>query len=402
MIVVRAPFRLPLGGGGTDLPSYYQKYEGFLITAAINKYMFININEPAIVNKIKVNYSKVEIVELDEVKNLKHEIVRESLNYLKIKRPLEISSMADLSAGTGMGSSSSYTVGLLQGLNTLLRRHISLKELAEEACKVEIELIGKPIGKQDQYAAAFGGIIQLDIDRLGNVVVTPLTLDNEIIYELENRLMMFYTNIERDANEILDEQSRKISMEDEVRGRERAGVGDKESLRQGEKWSNGEMEKENRKQKLEVRSQKSVGSREVACEQSTVKSEQERTESMGHGAEGNTVVAMHRIKEIGYEVKEALTKGDVCGFGKLLNEHWLVKKSVSNKMSNSQIDNWYELAMKNGALGGKVMGAGGGGFMLFCVSNGKRKHLRKTLEEAGLKYMDFKFDWEGVKTLVNI
>ena len=213
MIVVRAPFRLPLGGGGTDLPSYYRKHEGFLITAAINKYMFININEPAIVNKIKINYSKVEIIDVDKIKELKHDIVRESLNYLKIKKPIEISSMADLSAGTGMGSSSSYTVALLQGLNSMLRRHIPIKELAEEACKVEIELIGKPIGKQDQYAAAFGGIIQLDIDRLGNVTVVPLNLEHEIIYELENRLMMFYTNIERDANEILGEQSRRIAEE---------------------------------------------------------------------------------------------------------------------------------------------------------------------------------------------
>ena len=263
--------------------------------------------------------------------------------------------MADLSAGTGMGSSSSYTVGLLQGLNTLLRRRIPFEELAEEACKVEIDLIGKPIGKQDQYAAAFGGIIQLDIDRLGNVVVTPLKIDNEIIYELENRLMMFYTNIERDANLILGEQSNKI--EGEVT----------------------HLIKQDKTDPSEIAGQ----------------AEKQETSN-------SAVEAMHKIKEIGYEVKEALIKGEVGTFGKLLNEHWLVKKSVSDKMSNPQIDNWYELAMKNGALGGKVMGAGGGGFLLFCVSNGKRKHLRKTLEEAGLRYMDFKFDWEGVKTLVNI
>lgn len=230
MIVVRAPFRLPLGGGGTDLPSYYKKHEGFLITAAINKYMYININEPAIVNKIKINYSKVEILDLDKIGSIKHEIVRETLNYLKIKRPLEISSMADLSAGTGMGSSSSYTVALLQGLNSMIKRHIPISELAEEACKVEIDLIGKPIGKQDQYATTFGGIIQLEIDKLGKVTVTPLNTDHEIVYELENRLMMFYTNIERDANQILEEQSRKIAQDSE-----RGGQGE------GERWSNGVM-----------------------------------------------------------------------------------------------------------------------------------------------------------------
>jgi len=150
MIVVRAPFRLPLGGGGTDLPSYYEKYEGFLVTAAINKYMFVSINEPAIVNKIKINYTKVEIVDPQRIEDIKHEIVRETLKYLHVRRPLEIASMADLSAGTGMGSSSAYTVGLLRGLNAFLKRFVCVQELAQEACKVEIELIGKPIGKQDQ------------------------------------------------------------------------------------------------------------------------------------------------------------------------------------------------------------------------------------------------------------
>jgi len=357
MIVVRTPFRLPLGGGGTDLPSYYKRYEGFIVTAAINKYMFINLNEPAIVDKIKINYSKTEIVRLNEVDKIQHEIVRESLNYLEIKRPIEISSMADLSAGTGMGSSSSYTVGLLRALNAMLRRYITVQELAEEACKIEIDLIGKPIGKQDQYAAAFGGIVQLEIDEIGNVKVTPLQLDHEIIYELENRLMMFYTNIERDANEILGEQSSKIKIEAGKGGRGEAGTGRAGDL---EKGGRGEDEKI------------------------------------------NTVEAMHKIKAIGYEVKDALLKGDVCAFGKLLHEHWLTKKQVSTKMSNSDIDAWYELAMANGAMGGKVMGAGGGGFMIFCVEEGKRRHLRKTLESAGLRYMDFNFDWEGSKTLVNI
>ena len=386
MIIARAPFRLPLGGGGTDLPPYYSKFGCSLVTAAINKYMFISINEPALVNKIKVNYNKVEIISPNNINELKHDIVRETLKYLEIKRPLEISSMADLAAGTGMGSSSSYTVALLHGLNALIRRHIPTKQLAEEACKVEIELIGKPIGKQDQYAAAYGGIIQLELDRLGNVVVTPLQLENEIIYELENRLMMFYTNIERDANEILGEQSRRIE------GSREYVVGSRDGSGTMEKWSNGVMELEN--QKAEVSSRESVGSGEKreASDKGLVTSDKNN----------NAVEAMHRIKEIGFEVKDALVKGDVCGFGRLLNEHWLVKKSVSDKMSNSRIDDWYELAMKNGALGGKVMGAGGGGFMLFCVDNGKRKHLRKKLEESGLRYMDFKFDWEGVKTLVNI
>jgi len=350
MIVSRAPFRLPLGGGGTDLPTYYSAHEGFLITAAINKYMFLTINEPAIVNKIKINYSKVEIVNIDEVNRIKHEIVRECLKFLKINRPLEISSMADLAAGTGMGSSSSYTVALLRGLNGILRRFISVQELAEEACKVEIELIGKPIGKQDQYATAYGGIIQLDIDHSGKVTVTPLDLDHEIVYELENRLMMFYTNIERDANEILADQGEKIKA-----GREK-------------KAALADAGTENDREQQEIRA----------------------------------LMAMHKIKEIGYRVKDALMEGNVTKFGELLHEHWLTKKMISKKMSNGGIDEWYELGLKSGALGGKIMGAGGGGFLLFCAENGARKYLRKTMENAGLRYMDFRFDFQGAKLLVII
>lgn len=344
MILVRTPFRLPLGGGGTDLPSYYKNYEGSLLTAAINKYMYININKPAIVDKIKVSYNKVEIVEPGNVDSIQHDIVRETLKYFKINYPLEIFSLADLSAGTGMGSSSSYTVGLLKGLNQFTKRYISTQELAEEACKVEIELLGKPIGKQDQYAAAFGGIIQLEIDKPGKVNVIPLKLDQEVIYELENRLLMFYTNIERDANVILGEQSKK--MED---GSKKMEDG---------RW---------------------------------------KTENGGSKA----LEAMHAIKEIGKEIKTTLINGNICEFGRLLHQHWETKKSVTTKMSNTNIDDWYELALKNGAIGGKIMGAGGGGFLLLCAENGKRKQLRTAMEGAGLRYMDFRFDWEGSKVLVN-
>lgn len=330
MILIRAPFRLPLGGGGTDLPIYYSKYGGNLLTASINKYMFININEPALVDKIRISYSKVEIVDLNNIDNIQHDIVRESLKYLNIKRPLEIDSMADLAAGTGMGSSSSYTVALLKGLNTITKRFISLQELAEDACKVEMEFIGKPIGKQDQYAATYGGIIQLDIDNFGKVNVESLKLNQEVIYELENRLMMFYTNINRDANEVINDQSKKIKNEK------------------------------------------------------------------------TTVESMHIIKQIGIEIKNCLINDDIDGFGKLLHLHWLEKKKISNKMSSDNIDKWYDIGMKNGALGGKIMGAGGGGFLLFCTKNGDRKKLRIAMENEGLRYMDFKFEFDGVKVLTNI
>jgi len=330
MIVIRSPFRLPLGGGGTDLPSYYKKFEGSLITASINKYMFVDINEPAVFNKIKISYTKIESVDLDSIDDIKHEIVRETLKYLNIKKPLEIHSMADLSAGTGMGSSSAYTVALLKGLNTMNRRFISLQEMAEEACKIEIDLCKKPIGKQDQYATTFGGINQLNIDKNGNVTVTPLQIKQETIYELENRLMMFYTNIERDANQIISEQNNKIKSNNDV------------------------------------------------------------------------VESMHNIKKIGYRIKDSLLNDDIDSFGKLLNEHWNEKRKISDQMTSTTIDKWYDIGMKNGAIGGKIMGAGGGGFLLFCTKNGNRKILRSIMEKEGLQYMDFKFDFEGVKVLVNI
>lgn len=329
MIVVRAPFRIPIGGGGTDLPSYYTKYGGFLITGAINKYMYININVAASVRKIKLNYSKVEIV--DDVKEIKHDIVRETFNYLKFNQKIEIGSMADAAAGTGLGSSSSYTVGLLSGMNTLLNRHISKQELAEEACEIEINKIGKPIGKQDQYAAAIGGIFSMEISKEGKVELNQLKIGKDVLKDLEYRLLMFYTDIQRDANEILGEQSKKAKADEDA-----------------------------------------------------------------------VIDSMHKIKEIGKCIKVALEKGDIDSFGKLMHEHWLTKKKISNKMSSPQIDAWYKLAMKNGAVGGKIMGAGGGGFFLFYVKNGQRRNLIYTMENAGLHYMDASFDFEGAKVLLNI
>ena len=293
--------------------------------------MYINLNNPALINKIKINYSTTEIVDINKIQTIKHDIVRETLRYLKINEPIEITSMADLSAGTGLGSSSSYTVGLIRALNSIKKRYISIQDLAEEACKIEIELIGKPIGKQDQYAAAYGGIITLEINELGDVKVTPLRIHEETIHELENRLLMFYTGINRDANKILEEQSQKAKIDETV-----------------------------------------------------------------------TIKSMHRIKEIGREIKRSLENDKITLFGKLMHEHWMEKKKISSKISSPKIDHWYDVGLKNGALGGKIMGAGGGGFLVFCSEVGKRKELRIAMEKEGLKFMDFKFDWEGSKTLVDI
>jgi len=407
MILTRTPFRLPLGGGGTDLPAYYTRYGGFLVTASIDKHMYININRPALVNKIKLNYTRTEIV--NTASELKHDVVRESLKLMNIGAPIEIHSMADLSGGTGLGSSSTYTVGLLNGLSRIVRKYISVQELAELACKVEIDLIGKPIGKQDQYAAAFGGIIVLKIGTDGKVDVIPLHLHTEVIRDFENHLMMFYTEIERDANEILAEQSRKLG----IGGKESEALSVKrEAGRESEASSvRGEAEKSEETKRLgeeQIGRQGDFGTGKAGDKGSWGK----EGEGLGMNREESgwskpkrenpAVQAMHDIKEIGYRSKNALENGDHETFGKLMHRHWEIKKKISIKMSNLQIDKWYEIAMNSGAIGGKIMGAGGGGFFLFCVENGKRKHLRSTLERAGLRYMDFRFDFEGSKVIANV
>ena len=294
MINIRSPFRLSLGGGGTDLPEYYSKFGGFLVTSAINKYMYLSINRPALVDKIMVRYSETETV--NRVEDLKHDIARNVLLVLNHHGSLHINSMADIAAGTGLGSSSAYAVALIKGLGHLQRRYLTLDAIAELACKVEIELCKKPIGKQDQYASTFGGLLVLTIDKTGKVAVAPLSVDEETIHDMEHRLMMFYTNIQRDANEILGEQSEQVKVDNNV-----------------------------------------------------------------------VIENMHRIKAIAYKIKESLEHGDVTTFGKSMHEHWVVKKKITASMTNPRIDAWYDLALNNGALGGKLMGAGGGGFFLLCV-----------------------------------
>lgn len=214
MIVVRTPFRLPLGGGGTDLPAYYTRHGGRLVTAAINKYMYISLNVPALSDEIKIRYSKVEILPAGELAAIQHDIVKAALEHFGYRTPIEIDSNADLGAGTGMGSSGSYAVGLLHGLATLRRQFLPVHELAELACAIEIDRAGKPVGKQDQYAAAFGGVIDLAIANDGTVAVNPIQLDSETIAELENRFLMFYSGLQRDAAEVLGDQGARLRADD--------------------------------------------------------------------------------------------------------------------------------------------------------------------------------------------
>jgi len=327
MIVTRTPVRIPLGGGGTDLPSYYTQYGGFLISAAIDKYIYITVNK-RFEKSIRVSYSSTEIA--DSFDDIKHPIVREALKHLKIDSGIEITSIADIPSNTGLGSSSSFTVGLLNALHTYKNEKVNAKDLAEEACYIEIELLKEPIGKQDQYAAAFGGIICLEIDRLGSVKTIPLKLSEDSLDQLESNTLLFYTGIKRSASEVLGSQNKNASLNQE-----------------------------------------------------------------------KVVQGMHQIKKIGLEIKEAFEKEDLETFGKLLDQHWQIKKTLSDKITQDKIDQWYEIAKKNGVLGGKLMGAGGGGFFMFYCNNGKNG-FRKKMEQEELKEMRFRLDFEGSKVLINI
>jgi D-glycero-alpha-D-manno-heptose-7-phosphate kinase len=329
VILARAPFRTPLGGGGTDLPSYYSKYGGFILSAAINRYVYICINRPAADEYIRVKYSRYEqVMTPDEVQ---HDLVRPVLKLLNINSTIEIVSMADVPDGTGLGSSSSYIVALLTALNALKKEEVPTQLLAEQAFHVEASLAGHPVGKQDHYLAAFGGIIILEIGQDGQVRVSPLNLSIGALEDFRNSMFLFYTGQNRSSSSILQQQ--------------------KTETQQG---------------KSEV------------------------------------IDSLHRTKELGYRIKEALEKGEVEKFGLLLDEHWQNKKRRSKHISDPRIDEWYGLAMQSGALGGKIMGAGGGGFFMFCCPNGHRKRLRQTMTAAGLREMAYDFDRDGAKVLVNL
>jgi D-glycero-alpha-D-manno-heptose-7-phosphate kinase len=327
VIITRTPFRVTLGGGGTDLPAYYEKYGGFVFSAGIDKYMFISVNKPIVDDLVRLKYSKTEIVE--HINQLQHDIAREALRMMGIEKAIEIDSLADIPAGTGLGSSSCYAVGLLHALHVLKRDHISLENLAEEACRLEIEILKKPIGKQDQYMAAFGGLTVLDIAKDGKVTVRQVNMTQDAIDGLNRNMVMFYTQTSRNANEILAEQTKGAKEE-----------------------------------KKEV------------------------TESM------------HYIKEIGYKILEAAEKGNIDDIGLLFDQHWQYKKKISTKMSNQRFDEIYETAKEAGALGGKISGAGGGGFFTFYVP-GNHVKFRETMKQLGLREMRYRFDFEGSKVLVN-
>jgi D-glycero-alpha-D-manno-heptose-7-phosphate kinase len=325
MIIARSPLRITLGGGGTDLPSYYREHEGFLIAAAIDRYVYITLHM-TFVDYLIVKYSKLEsVTSADE---LQHPIIREALKMLDVScKRLEIASMADIPAGTGLGSSGSFTTALLRALHAYQKNIVSPQTIAEQACHIEIERLGEPIGKQDQFIAAYGGVTCFRFQKDDTVDVRPLSVSGETLHNLEDGLVMFFTGMSRSASAILKEQDARSKTRDSA-----------------------------------------------------------------------IIDNLHYMKDLGLRSLKALETGDLHKFGTLMDEHWRHKKKRSGAMSNPEIDSWYDLAMRNGAVGGKVIGAGGGGFLLFYTEDKKR--LRHALREAGLEEVRIRFDFEGTKTLV--
>jgi D-glycero-alpha-D-manno-heptose-7-phosphate kinase len=324
MIMTRSPLRLSLGGGGTDLPSYYQEYGGFLIAAAIDKYVYITVHQ-TFGTELIIKYSRLE--RASSVDEIEHPLIREAMKLVNITQTdLEITSMADIPAGTGLGSSGSFSTALLRALHMLRNNHISRRELADQACQVEIERLGEPVGKQDQYIAAFGGLSCFHFHPDGRVDTEPLKIGAEALHNLEDNLLLIFTGFTRAASQILQDQ--------DARSRQR----DREMI-------------EN----------------------------------------------LHFVKQIGCESKQALERGDLRRFAELMHVHWEHKKNRSKGMTNPTIDECYEYARRNGALGGKLIGAGGGGFLLFYTE--EKTRLRRALHEARLREVRWRFDFQGTTVL---
>jgi D-glycero-alpha-D-manno-heptose-7-phosphate kinase len=325
MIITRSPLRISLGGGGTDLPSYYRRHSGFLIAAAIDKYVYITLHQ-TFVPELILKYSRLERVQ--NAGEVQHPIIREALRLLELDgRYLEIASMADIPAGTGLGSSGSFTCALLKALHAHRKSLVHPRQLAEQAAHIEIDLLGEPIGKQDQYISAYGGLTCFQFLPNDQVEARPLRVNTETLYNLEDNLLLFFTGYSRFASTILKEQDDRSKQHD---------------------------------QKL--------------------------------------VDNLHFVKELGYQSMEALEEGNLERFAELMDVHWQRKKERSGGMSNEDINRWYELAMANGARGGKLIGAGGGGFLMFYAADKAR--LRHVLTQAGLREVRFRFDFEGTKVVI--
>lgn len=328
MIISRAPVRFSLGGGGTDLPSYYQRFGGYVVSAAIDSYVYITANK-RFYDDIRLAYSQTEIV--PNVESIQHRIFREALRMTGLGRAMELTSLADVPANSGLGSSSSFTVALLNALHTYKREFVSSRQLAEEACELEMNRLGEPIGKQDQYIAAFGNITALTLDTDGAVHVEPVPIRDEVMDELANNLLIMWSGIERAASSVLAEQGQRVQKKDEA-----------------------------------------------------------------------TLEGMHRIKALGHDVYDLLVKGDIDRYGELLHEHWTHKRKLASKMTDDRIDEHYAAAISAGAIGGKLMGAGGGGFFMFYTRPADKRRVYESLVQRGLRPLRFHFDLDGARIVANM
>lgn len=320
MIITKTPFRVSFCGGGSDMADFYRRYGGCVLSTSINKYMYISVHPYFNENQTALKYSQNEIV--DDIRQIQHRIIKQVLMDMEISG-IEIVSTADVPSGTGLGSSSAFTVGLLHTLNCYKGKYVSQAKLAEEACKVEIEKLGAPIGKQDQYAAACGGLNMIMFHQNDTVTVEPIIMERSMYHVLEDNLVMFYTGITHDANKILAEQKKSISQVDKT----------------------------------------------------------------------NNLLQMC---DLAREMKDSLERNDTSEFGRILNEGWRLKKQLASSISGLAIDEMYEKAMKSGASGGKLLGAGGGGFLLFYCEKEKQKALEAAL---GLRRFDFRFEYDGTSVV---
>lgn len=316
MIITKTPFRVSFCGGGSDMANFYEKYGGCVVSTSINKYCYISIHPYFNENQTLLKYSENELV--DSPDQIKHRIFRQVLTDMGV-HGVEISSTADIPGGTGLGSSSTFTVGLLNTLNCYNGKFVSKDKLAKLACEVEIEKLGNPIGKQDQYGAALGGLNFIKFNQDGSVSHEPILMDGKTYKKLQKNLLMFYTGTTRSANTILAEQTKNITSEDKARD-------------------------------------------------------------------------LLKMCGLAKDMKVALENNDISSFGKILDEGWQLKKELASGIANPAIDEAYEIAMKNGALGGKLLGAGGGGFLLFYCEEEKQEQLKKAI---GLRELDFSFERDG-------
>ena len=327
MIVSRAPVRFSLGGGGTDLPSYCDEHGGFLVAASIDKYVYVAANK-RFHDDVLIKYSRTE--QVPSADQVVHPLFREALQLTGVKSGIELVSIADLPSNSGLGSSSTFTVALLNALHAYKREYVSTEQLAQEACSIEIDRLKEPIGKQDQYISAYGGITAFTFEKGGAVHAARLPMKLDVMEELEMNLLVFYSGVERKAADILSEQKKTI----------KANTND-------------------------------------------------------------AVARMHRIKELGYETKKLLVDGDIDRYGELLHEHWTNKRKLASNMTDSTIDEHYEAARKAGAVGGKLMGAGGGGFFIFYVRPESRRRVYEAMTARGLRQLRFRFDFDGARIMAN-